>query len=182
MVDGELGLWRCWRERCDGDAFGALVRAHVDFASRLARGAGCGAADAADVVQRSLMRLAVERSDKRARVGVRAWLGRSVLNEARMAFSASDRGARHESAVRVRATRDSDEIEARDEVERALAELDERTRRVVELRYFHDLEYREIAFIEGGTALGARLRVHRALRRLRDASAAARRSRSRRSA
>lgn len=167
MVDGELRLWRSWCERSDGDAFGALVRPHVEFASRLARRSGLAAADADDVVQRSLIRLAAERSEKPVRVGLRAWLGRSVLNEARMFFRGRRRREGHEAMAPIRIASESPRIESRDEVERALAELDLSARRVVELRYFDDLEYREIAFVEGGSALGARLRVHRALKRLR---------------
>ena len=167
MVDREFSLWRSWRERSDGDAFGVLVRPHVEFASQLARRSGLAAADADEVVQRSLIRLAAERSDKPAQVGLRAWLGRSVVNETRMHFRARHRRAGHESMAPARAGPTSNPVEVHDEVERALSELDERTRRIVELRYFHDLEYREIAFVEGGTALGARLRVHRALKRLR---------------
>ena len=167
MVDRDLSLWRSWRDRSDGDAFGALVGPHVDFASRLARRSGLAPADADDVVQLSLIRLAAEPSDRPARVGLRAWLGRSVVNETRMLFRARRRRAEHEANPPLRADAASDPVEVRDEVERALSELDESSRRIVELRYFHDLEYREIAFIEGGTPLGARLRVHRALSRLR---------------
>jgi len=167
MTDGDLRLWHDWRARADGDAFGALVRPHVEFAHRLAVRSGLASTDADDAVQRALIRLAAEPGDKPLRVGLRAWLGRSVRSEALMFFRASRRRAAHEATARIEVARDSAPIEVRDEVERALAELDERARTTVELRFLHDLEYREIAFIEGGTALGARLRVHRALGRLR---------------
>ena len=52
-------------------------------------------------------------------------------------------------------------------MERALAALPEQDRCVVELRFLHDLEYREIAHVLGTSALACRLRVHRALGRLR---------------
>jgi hypothetical protein len=124
MVDRDLSLWRSWRERSDGDAFGSLVRPHVEFATRLARRTGLAAADAEDVVQRSLIRLAAEPTDKPARVGLRAWIGRSVVNETRMFFRARRRRAEHEANALRQADAASDPVEARDEVDRALSELD----------------------------------------------------------
>jgi RNA polymerase sigma factor (sigma-70 family) len=170
MPDSDARLWRSWRDGADGEAFALLVRPHLGFAQRLARQAGCGAADADDVVQRSLVRLATERRDKPMVVGVRAWIGRNVLSESQMLFRARRRREAHEGrAPSMRAPRaePSDPVSARDDVEAALRTLDADDRRVVELRYLHDRGYREIAFVEGGTVIGCRLRVHRAMKRLR---------------
>ena len=93
MQDSEAVLWRSWRERRDEHAFAALVRPHVEFATAFARRMGCRPADADDVVQRSLVALARETRDKPARVGIRAWLGRSVLHEALTSFRAQRRRA-----------------------------------------------------------------------------------------
>ncbi len=160
-------LWRAWRERKDGRAFEALVRPHLPFATAFARRLGCGPDDADEVVQRSLVRLASEPRDKPARVGVRAWLGRDVLQETRMLVRSRSRRERHEAEVLPSPGPGTAAVDARDEVEAALAGLDEDSRRAVELRFLHDLEYREVAFVMGRSPLACRLLVHRAIGRLR---------------
>jgi RNA polymerase sigma factor (sigma-70 family) len=163
----ESRLWRTWRTEADTSAFSDLVRPHLEFAVDLARRAGCQPSDADDVVQRCLIRLSQETRDTPERVGLRSWLGRNVISEARMTFRARRRRAAHETA----SARDGDaapgSLAAQDEVTAALASLDPEARRLVELRFLYDLEYREVAFIVGSTPLACRLRVHRALRRLR---------------
>jgi hypothetical protein len=54
-----------------------------------------------------------------------------------------------------------------DEVERALGRLDPDARLAVELRYLYDLDYREIAHILRKSEIACRIRVHRAIARLR---------------
>lgn len=170
VTDSDALLWRSWRAKCDGRAFDALVRPHLAFATAFAQRLGCRGQDADEVVQRTLVALATQTREAPAAVGVRAWIGRSVLQEARMlARSDRRRAAREEVAVRERAARlapGQQPTEARDEVEVALALLDPEDRHLVELRFLHDLEYREIAFVIGRSPLACRLRVHRALARL----------------
>lgn len=167
MNDGEHALWERWRLRKDDRAFEALVAPHLRFAAAFARRLGLPEADADDVVQGSLVRLAQERGQRPARVGLRAWLGREVLQGARMSFRAAHRRSAHERAAPVPQPEPRAPLEVHDEVERALATLPEKDRRAVELRFLHDLEYREIAHVLGTSALACRLRVHRALGRLR---------------
>ncbi len=171
MSPAETSLWRSWRERRDGRAFEALVTPHVGFATAFAQRLGCRGADVDDVVQRALVSLATDARDKAATVGVRAWLGRSVLQEVRMAGRAAARRTRHERDAAQSTMRDDarpvDPLEVRDDVAHALAALDPDDRHLVELRFLHDLEYREVAFVTGRSALACRLRVHRALGALR---------------
>jgi RNA polymerase sigma-70 factor (ECF subfamily) len=168
--DSDAVLWRSWRAKRDAGAFERLVRPHLAFASAFARRVGFRGQDADEVVQRSLVALAAEARETPIAVGVRAWIGRSVLSEARM-LSRSDRrrAAREEVVAREREVRatPSQAIETRDQVGAALALLDPDDRWLVELRFLHDLEYREVAFVTGRSALACRLRVHRALARLR---------------
>ncbi|MFO0931829.1 MAG: sigma factor-like helix-turn-helix DNA-binding protein [Planctomycetota bacterium] len=171
MTPADTALWTSWRERRDGRAFEALVAPHLGFAAAFAHRLGCRGADVDDVVQRALVALASDRDGKAARVGVRAWLGRGVLQETRMAARAARRRAAHEhgaAALRAGDARPAPPpVEVRDDVERALAALAPDDRQLVELRFLHDLEYREVAFVAGRSALACRLRVHRALTRLR---------------
>lgn len=171
MTPADTALWIAWRERRDGRAFEALVAPHLGFAAAFAHRLGCRGADVDDVVQRALVALASDRHGKAARVGVRAWLGRGVLQETRMAARAARRRAVHEQAAAALRAGDArpapTQVEVRDDVERALAALAPDDRHLVELRFLHDLEYREVAFVTGWSALACRLRVHRALSRLR---------------
>lgn len=170
MSPADASLWRSWRERRDGRAFEALVAPHVAFATAFAQRLGCRGADVDDVVQRALVSLATDVRGKAASVGVRAWLGRSVLQEVRMAARAAQRRTVHEreaAGARAAAATAADPLEVRDDVERALAALDPDDRHLVELRFLHDLEYRDVAFVTGRSALACRLRVHRALGMLR---------------
>lgn len=160
-------LWSAWRDRHDEPAFGALLKRHGPFARGYAKRLGCSETDAEDLVQRSFAKLAGEKGDKPAKVGMRAWLGRELLQEARMdARSGERRRIRERAAARVPDTT-VDPIEMRDAVDSALSVLDPEARQAVELRYLHDLEYGEIAFILGKSALACRVRVHRALAHLR---------------
>jgi RNA polymerase sigma factor (sigma-70 family) len=167
MSREEADLWRAWSERRDERAFETLVTPHLGFAAGFARRLGCGDADAADVVQRSLASLATETRDKPARVGVRAWLGRSVRSESRMLFRARRRREAHEARAARRPDAAGNPVDARDEVEALLAALDDDDRRAVELRYLYDLDYREIGHVLGRSPLACRLRVHRAVSALR---------------
>jgi len=58
-------------------------------------------------------------------------------------------------------------VAVREEVERALAGLDEDERAAVHLRYLHDLDYREMAVVPVTSEGACRKRVHKALARLR---------------
>lgn len=163
-------LWKSWRVERDGRAFEALVRPHLGFATAFAQRLGCRGQDADEVVQRALVALAAERREKPVVVGIRAWLGRSVLSEAKMlACSERRRAGREEIAACERSRRAAPvqhPTEAKDEVEIALGLLAPEDRWLVELRFLHDLEYREIAFVTDRSPLACRLRVHRALARL----------------
>ncbi len=165
MTDAELSLWRAWEERRDEASFERLVQPHLRFLSDFARRAGCGA-DADDAVQTALVELAQARGDRPRRVPLRAWLGRSVLQQARMQRRAHARRARHEAAA-ARPERIEQKPSAHDEIERALSRLDPDARLAVELRYLHDLDYREIAHILKASEVACRIRVHRAIARLR---------------
>src|SRR5262245_64169129 len=105
----------------------------MGFARRL----GCSAADAEDAVQEALARLATVRDDSPTSVGVRAWLCREVHVRARSRLRSERRRKTRESvAARAPGQAGPDAAAAlRDEVERALAALDDDERSAVELRY-----------------------------------------------
>jgi HEAT repeat protein len=87
---------------------------------------------------------------------------------AKTLFRALQRRARHERAAPPPAREPEPPLERREEVGAALRHLDEDDRRIVVLRYLHDLEYGEVARILGLTPQACRLRVHRAMEKLRE--------------
>ncbi len=80
MENMEARLWSLWQQRHNETAFEELVRPHMRFLRGFARRLGCGAADADDIVQKTLVRLADDRTLKPATIGLRAWLGRTLLS------------------------------------------------------------------------------------------------------
>lgn len=171
MTETEASLWVAWRDHRDGSAFEALVRPHLAFASSFARRLGCSEPDADEVVQRSLIDLSEERRDKPLQVGLRAWMGRLVVSQARMLFRARRRRESHEARARVSEeapAAQASALEGHEELERALEGLDPVSRQAVELRFLFDMEYREVGHVLGTSALACRLRVHRALGRMRE--------------
>ncbi len=164
-------LWQRWRRSRRADAFETLVKPHLPYVADLARRQGVSAADAEDVVQETLLELARERSDEPVRVGVRPWLARRVRFRAKKSIRSSVRRRRHEQAGR-RSRKTADEtssvrLEVREEVEAALALLRPAERQAVVLRYLHDMDYREIAYVLGVSENAGRIKVHRGIGKLR---------------
>ncbi len=161
-------LWDSWIERRDEEAFARLVRPEIPHALAAAGRAGL-ALSAEDIVQDCLVALARVRNRRPAEVGIRAWLIRAATLRARtVSRSARRRLQREQSAPSPSDTPSSGRrAEVQDEVEVALAALPERDREAVLLRYLHDLEYEEVARVLGSSPGAARVRVHRAIARLR---------------
>src|SRR5690349_11614063 len=160
--------WDAWRKLRDPAAFEALVRPELGRAYAFARSLGCSEADAEDVLQESLVRLAAERGDGPYRVGVRAWLYRTVRDRARSRRRAWwRRRAREERAARPEAVPPrAGELEVREQVAQALAALPDAEREAVRLRFLQDLDYGEMAHVLGVSEGACRTRVHRALEEL----------------
>jgi len=172
MDQAEQRLWVSWRERGDQSAFEALVRPHLAFAVDFARRSGYAGADADDLVQQALVALAGNTDGRPAKVGLRAWLGRTISLGARTLRRTTRRRTRREQRVThsvdgAAAARSTDPVEDRDEVDAALEQLQPDERQAVVLRFLHDLEYREVAHVMGSTPGACRLKVHRALGKLR---------------
>ena len=167
MNQADQQLWKSWQGAGDDHAFETLVRPHVRFATDVARRMGCRPDEADDVVQESLAKLARERGEKPVRIGLRAWLARSVRLQALMLHRSSRRRRLREQTYAER--RDVTEHPRRgtDDVEAALQQLTEAQREAVVLRYLHDLEYREVALVLGISENACRLRVHKAVSELR---------------
>jgi RNA polymerase sigma factor (sigma-70 family) len=162
-------LWTNWTLRRDERSFEALVRPELPHALGFAHRLGCNAADAEDAVQDALARLVAVRDDSPTTLGLRAWLCREVHTRARTRLRSERRRRTREAATAVaEASAPADgALAVREEVERALAGLDDDERVAVSLRYLHDLDYREMAVVLGTSEGACRKRVHAALSRLR---------------
>jgi RNA polymerase sigma-70 factor (ECF subfamily) len=170
MADDPLRLWEAWRTRGDERAFEELVRPELGRAVALARSEGCPPGEAEDAVQESLVRLAREKSDVPGRVGVRGWFFGVVRDRARSRLRADRRRHHREkvAAAHELVAAEEPRFVLREEVDRALARLPDEEREAVRLRYLLDLEYREVAYVLGVSEGACRMRVLRALKRIRD--------------
>ncbi len=170
-----LVLWRRWRKRGDAVAFGRLVREHIAFAFDFARRVTGHAADAEDVAQQALLELAEADEAVVPRVGIRAFLGRRIVLGARTLHRAALTRGRLEAKAAKAKTADpvcstgatAGRASAADEVQHVLPLLDTEQRNAVVLRFLHGLSYAEVAHALGVREEAARMRVHRALKRLR---------------
>ena len=162
-------LWRTWRRARKAEAFEAFVRPHLPHVMEVARRQGCSAAEAEDVVQDTLLELAREQGDERVRVGVRPWLVRRVRYRAKTSIRSSVRRRRHERSARQPrqvAPASSEKLEIKEEVEAALALLRTQERQAIVLRYLHDMDYKEIAYVLGVSENACQIKVHRGLHKL----------------
>lgn len=161
-------LLRRWRDTRDETAFTELARRYADLVADVARCVAGDRVTAEDALQQALLRLALEPSDRPARVGVRAWLAAAALGIARNARTAARRRAARERVAAGRRW----PVEARPEqpsaaIEAWLAPLDGEERALLRLRYAHGLEPAELARVYGQRPGAVRVRLHRALRKLR---------------
>ena len=158
----------------DGDAYGRLIREYEGVAYRVAAAVAGSAADGQEAVQNAYLR--AYRSLGRFRAGspFRPWLLKIVVNEARNVRRSEERHGR----LRLRAATvvpvpgpgpderaaDLDDVAA---VLAGLAGLSLPDRMALALRYFADLSDREASAVLGIPENTYRVRVLRALRRLR---------------
>ena len=175
MASSTVDLWRSWQRERNEPAFEALVRPVLPALFDAARRSGLRSTDAEDVVQDALAELAGEPGERPGELGRAPWLIRSVRLKSKMRLrSESRRRAREQAAALSEDARSADAggedapgDSVRGEVDRVLADLPDVDRQVLLLRFLYDLEYREVAHVLGTTVNVSRIRVHRAVRRLR---------------
>ena len=151
----------------DEAAFASSIEPLLPIAFRLATGMLRNRDDAEDAVQEAALKAWRKRSTFHAGAEPRPWFLAIVANECRMArrrraWLLFDRlGA--DDAQRASGT-DADEAE---QLRWALGRVDGKTRLLLVLRFYLDLSNEEVGRILGISAATARVRVHRALKRLR---------------
>jgi RNA polymerase sigma-70 factor (ECF subfamily) len=155
----------------DAESFRILVERHHAHCLRIATHLLDDPDEAEDAVQDSFVRAFRHLPAYREQDRFRAWLLRIVVNQCRTRAAKSQRfvsfdAERHE----VRDPEDHDaprQLDRRADLATALAQLPAEQREIVVLRFAEDLSYEEIAALTGVGVSALKMRVQRAITRLR---------------
>ena len=158
----------------DEDAYAALIRCHERVAFRVAAAIAGSVADGQEAVQNAYVKAHRSLHTFRRGAAFKPWLLRIVVNEAHNVRRSEQRhrrlgtraAERHEAPV----AGAEDSVLEREEVAAvlsALAHLPDADRLAVTLRYFAELPDRDGAALAGVSTGAYRVRIVRALRRLR---------------
>jgi RNA polymerase sigma-70 factor (ECF subfamily) len=152
----------------DEAAFASSIEPLLPMAFRLATGMLRNRDDAEDAVQEAALKAWRKRSTFRTGAQPRPWFLAIVANECRMVrrrrvWLLFDR-LRPSDAPQALAGTEADDVQ---QLRWALGRVDSKTRLVLVLRFYLDLSNEEVGRTLGISAAAARVRVHRALRRLR---------------
>jgi len=151
----------------DQAAFRALFMRYAPQLVRVLRRQVGREADAQDLAQQTFLQLHRARRDFRPGTRLRPWVITIALNLARDLLRR--RGRRPEAAFDDRVPEpsvepnvpDGESAETAARVRRALADLPREQREVIELHWFEQLSFAEIAGVVGSTSGAVRVRAHR---------------------
>jgi RNA polymerase sigma factor (sigma-70 family) len=171
MFESDGQLLHRYVEHGSQDAFGELVRRHTDFVYAAARRQmGRGSADQAeDIMQAVFILLARKAKDLLKYKSLTGWLFLATRNVA-SAARRSERRRRHyerAAAAEVNTTVETKWPDMEEVIDDAMAELAHREREVILLRFFQQQPFDEIATTLGTTQDAARVRLGRAVAKLR---------------
>lgn len=172
-MTSEGDLLRRYARHGDEAAFAEIVRRHVDMVYSVARRlAGGDTQQAQDVAQRVFTDLARKAHLLCHRPTLGGWLHTSTRYAARdAAVSQHRRRAREQEAAIMQQILSTPEIpweQLRPVLDDAVSQLSDRDREAVVLRFFQQKSHREIGDALGLTENAARMRVERALEKLRE--------------
>lgn len=149
----------------DAAAFRSLFDRYHAQVMRLARRRVSSDDEARDITQLAFLHLHRARNDFRADAKLRPWLFTIAMNLVREHHR--KRGRRKETLLEPERVPEPQSVDAsrNDEVvrrvQRALAELPEGQRQVIELHWLAELPYEEVATIVGASVAAVRVRAHR---------------------
>ena len=162
----------------DASAFRALFDRHAPALFRLARRRVQSDDEARDIVQQTLLHMHRARLDFRPDSRLRPWLFTIAMNLVREQYRRRKR--RREQSIEgatqpVPEPGESSSVENDEErtvraarVRAALADLPAQQREVIELHWFEECPYEDIARIVGASVAAVRVRAHRGYERLRE--------------
>ena len=158
----------------DAAAFRALFDRHAAVLYRLARRRLSSDDDARDIVQQTLLQVHRARNDFRRGAKLRPWLFTIAMNLVREHYRKHQRRREQPLESAPAAAEPAEESEESDRVREraarvraALASLPDSQREVIELHWFDNSPYDEIALIVGASVAAVRVRAHRGYERLR---------------
>lgn len=157
----------------DAAAFRVLFDRYAGVLFRMVRRRLSSDADARDVVQQTLLQMHRARLDFRSDSRLRPWLFTIAMNLVREQYR--KQGRRREQALEPELVASAAPVEApplehserAERIRAALASLPDQQREVIELHWFEDSPYEEIARIVGASVAAVRVRAHRGYERLR---------------
>jgi RNA polymerase sigma-70 factor, ECF subfamily len=166
VLGGDDKLLAAAREG-DQACFQRLIEPHIAVGYRLAATILNDPGHAEDAVQEATLRAWRSIRQLRSSDHARAWFLSIVANRSR-----SLRGTRWWSVIRLPETwsespSPADTADQRQDLSRAIGRLSVDERAAVLLRFYEDMNSREVGEALGITATAARSRIHRALQRLR---------------
>jgi RNA polymerase sigma factor (sigma-70 family) len=160
----------------DSAAFRALFDRYALVLYRMVRRRLVSDDDARDLVQQTLLQMHRARHDFRRDSRLRPWLFTIAMNLVREHYRKKGRRPEQpldaETVARESASKAADPNVNNERVARvraALATLPEQQREVIELHWFEESPYEEIARIVGASVAAVRVRAHRGYERLRKA-------------
>lgn len=165
-----IELWIGFREGRSEAAFGELVRRYTSFVYSVARRRLPGTDQVQDATQQVFIRLARGRPELRGDAELVAWLHRTTVHVSIDLWRAESRRRTRERQAVAMPT-DSQEPapwqELAPEVDQALDDLSDADRQAILLRFFDHKSMRELGEAVGVSEDAAKMRVSRALERLR---------------
>lgn len=176
MIDTTTSDDQLFERWLDGDerAFRAVFESTAPAILSIARKYGLGDAEAGDVLQQTFLHVHRARGEFRRGAPVRPWLFTIAYNVVRQQFRY--RAARPDAMLELDGRRDpvflpeepgSEPEDVTDCVRDAVARLPEGQRRVIELHWFEQLPFAQVARLVGATDTAARVRAHRGYEKLR---------------
>lgn len=160
-------LLRAYQRQHDEGAFAALVRRHVDLVFGTACRVTGNRASAEEICQNVFLSLARKSAGLQGEGGLAGWLHRAAILESRQHLRGEQRRRlREDNAGQLGTTmvsQESDPSLVEGALDEALLELAERDRRLLLLRYFEGLDFRELGHRHGVSADAAQKRTERAL-------------------
>jgi RNA polymerase sigma factor (sigma-70 family) len=167
----DIALLREYIERGSEEAFAALVRRHVDRVYSVALRHMGNPHEAEEITQAVFVILARKARSLRRGVILGGWLYQTTRLTAVTVTRSQVRRARREWEAHMQDASNDNETEVWSQItpmlDNALADLREMDRHAVVLRFFYGKSMREIGAALGGSEDSARMRVNRALERLR---------------
>lgn len=156
----------------DRAAFGVLFERYAPRLTRLMQRQVRSVEDARDLVQQTFLQLHRARHDFRQDAELRPWLMTIALNLRREYFR--KRGRRPEMSLELTTHEPSVEpaspLERQQTAERvraALSKLPSKQREVIELHWFEEMKFSQVALVVGASHSAVKVRAHRGYERLR---------------